>query len=63
MLLAGDAVWTEECLDPNVMPGLLWNAEAFVESRERLRVEAERTGARWVHSHEPSTFARGRGDD
>lgn len=55
-LLAGDAVWTEECLDPEVMPGLLWNAEAYVESRHRLRAEAERTGARWVHSHEPSTF-------
>jgi N-acyl homoserine lactone hydrolase len=61
-LLAGDAVWTAECLDPKVMPGLLWDAAAYIESRCRLRAEAERTGARWVHSHEPSTFACGRSD-
>ena len=54
-LLAGDAVWTRDCLDPSVLPGLLWNAQRYAESRERLRTVADAAGACWVHSHEPDT--------
>ena len=59
MLIAGDAVWTERCRSRDVLPGLLWSPEAYRASRERLLALADRHACRWVHAHEPGTFAEG----
>ena len=59
VLLAGDAVWTARCRDPDVLPGLLWSESAYRASRARLLALAEEHECRWVHAHEPATFAAG----
>jgi glyoxylase-like metal-dependent hydrolase (beta-lactamase superfamily II) len=55
IILTGDAVYLPEILG-GAMPGILWNAEEFVKSVRRVKLEQERTGGQIFYSHDPEQF-------
>ncbi len=60
VLLPGDAAWTRRTLlDDAAVPGLLWDEEAWLASRARLRRLAVEERARIFYTHEPEQVSAG----
>jgi len=55
IILTGDAVYLPEILR-GTMPGIFWNAEEFVKSVQRVKLEKERTQGQIFYSHDPEQF-------
>ena len=57
MLLTADAVYTEEILDNNIMPGVFHNREASIETIERTR-QMRRQGVIIITGHDPQAWSK-----
>ncbi len=58
VIITGDAIWTETCLDEQALPSIIWSPPEYVRSRRRLVALRESLGARWFFSHDPETFGK-----
>lgn len=58
IILTGDAIWTETCLEELALPSIIWSPPEYVRSRRRLVALRESLGARWFFSHDPETFGK-----
>ena len=56
-LLSGDCCYTEEILDEDVLPGLVWNPSESVRAIRRLRAARDWQGIRVITGHDPETWA------
>ena len=57
LILTGDSCYTEELLDEDILPGLLWSPTDTIRSIRRLR-EARRNGVWIVTGHDPDAFSK-----
>jgi N-acyl homoserine lactone hydrolase len=57
-LLTGDSVYTEEILEEDILPGLVWSPSESVRSIARMRHLRETKGVRVITGHDPDAFAR-----
>ncbi len=56
-LLTGDAVYTEEILDHNLMPGVFHNRKASIETIEKIQ-KMRTEGVRIITGHDPQSWAK-----
>jgi len=57
-LLTGDCCYTEEILNEDVLPGLVWSPPDTVRSIRRLRHARDQEGARIITGHDPVAWPR-----
>jgi N-acyl homoserine lactone hydrolase len=55
IILTGDAVYLPDILG-GALPGILWNAEEFLKSVQRVKLEKDRHQAKIFYSHDPEQF-------
>lgn len=55
VILTGDAVYLPEIMT-GTLPGILWNAEEFSKSVQRVKLEKDRNKAKIFYSHDPEQF-------
>jgi len=55
-LLTGDACYTTEILNEDVLPGLVWNCQETVKSIKKIRHIREALGATIVTGHDPDSW-------
>lgn len=58
ILLTGDCCYTEEILNEDVLPGLVWNCAETVKSIKRIRYARDVLGATIVTGHDPEGWKR-----
>lgn len=51
VLITGDACYTKENLDANILPGLLWNSDKVIESYDLIR-NKQKKGVKIIFGHE-----------
>lgn len=57
-LLTGDCCYTEEILNEDVLPGLVWSPPDTVRSIQRLRHVRDQQGIRIITGHDPDAWRR-----
>lgn len=57
LILTGDSCYTEELLNQDILPGLVWSPAEAMRSIQRLR-EARRNGCWIVTGHDPDAFSK-----
>jgi glyoxylase-like metal-dependent hydrolase (beta-lactamase superfamily II) len=57
VVLTGDAVYTMEILNENVLPGLGWDQEVVVKTIQRMRMAEELCGYKIFTGHDPDVWA------
>ena len=57
LVCAGDAVYTRENMDRDVLPRVLWDAKIMQESVAMLRRLRDRQGATLFYGHDPAQWA------
>ena len=57
-LLTGDSAYTEEILNENVLPGLVYSPADAIRSISRMRHLRDDHGVRVITGHDPDAFAR-----
>ncbi len=55
-VLAADACYTQENMDRDLLPGVLWDASEMAHSLARLRELRDRRGATIVYGHDPGQW-------
>ncbi len=55
IILTGDAVYLPDILE-GALPGILWNAEEFINSVQRVKLERDRNQGQIFYSHDPEQF-------
>ena len=56
-LLAADACYTQENMDRDLLPAVLWDAEEMARSLARLRDLRDREGTTVIFGHDPAPVA------
>lgn len=56
IVLTGDSCYNTEILDEDVMPGLVWNCEATVNSIARMRHAKNMCGYKIITGHDPESW-------
>ncbi|MFM8330579.1 MAG: N-acyl homoserine lactonase family protein [Candidatus Methylumidiphilus sp.] len=56
-LLTGDSCYTEEILNEEVLPGLVWSPSEALRSIKRLRAARDNWGVKVVTGHDPVAWA------
>ena len=56
LVLAADACYTQENMDRELLPGVLWDAEEMARSMARLRGLRDREGATVIYGHDPAQW-------
>jgi N-acyl homoserine lactone hydrolase len=56
LVCASDACYTRENMDRNVLPTILWNASAMLESLATLRKLRDQAGATMFFGHDPAQW-------
>jgi glyoxylase-like metal-dependent hydrolase (beta-lactamase superfamily II) len=56
MVCAGDACYTRENMDRNVLPNILWNPSVMLESLAALRRLRDQGGVTMVYGHDPAQW-------
>jgi N-acyl homoserine lactone hydrolase len=56
LVLAADACYTQENMDRELLPGVLWDAEEMARSMARLRGLRDRQGATVIYGHDPAQW-------
>jgi len=56
LVLAADACYTQENMDRELLPGVLWDAEEMTRSLARLRGLRDREGATVIYGHDPAQW-------
>ena len=57
VILTADAVYTEEILDNNIMPGVFQNREKSIETIEKIR-QMRRKGVMIITGHDPQAWSK-----
>lgn len=57
-LLSGDSCYTEEILNEDVLPGLVWQPSEAIRSIRRLRQARDALGVQIVTGHDPVAWAK-----
>jgi N-acyl homoserine lactone hydrolase len=55
-LLAGDCCYTEEILNEDVLPGLVWNPSEAIRTIRRLRHARDACGIKIITGHDPTAW-------
>ena len=53
LVLCADAAYTAYNLENRALPGIVWSADAMVDSWDLLEELADRHGARLIYTHDP----------
>jgi N-acyl homoserine lactone hydrolase len=53
LVVTGDACYTRESMDRNLLPTILWDAEEMAQSLARLRDLRDRQGVTIIYGHDP----------